>query len=489
MNQAATLRNVTAHLRAVLIAATVIATAVGVNADERPNFIFFITDDISPDDLPVYGNSCVQAPNLTRIAENGLVFDNAVLTISSCSPSRCSIITGRYPHNTGAPELHTSLPASQQTFVQELRKAGYYTVLSGKNHMGKPGDLGFDDASDGKPSGCEKWVNHLRDRPQDKPFFCWFASHDAHHPFTPTKDAPNYTAEEVTVPPMLFDGPGTREELAAYYHEVSRTDHFAGELMQELQRQGVAGRTYFIYCSDNGRPFPRCKTYLYDSGIRTPLIVSGPGVTAGRTQSLVSSIDFSATILDLAGVDKPSTVQGVSFRSVLKDPQAVVRDVAFSERNWHVFQLHERSVRFGEWLYIRNAWPDRHNVSGESAWYKFPAAKELWEAAAAGQLTNAQALLTQKPQRAEMLFNVRRDPYQFTDLAGLSEHADTLDRMRSLLNDWAASTGDTVPEHPTPDRGPLHEGGGNIQHGEFPGAAANAETINSPGPLRPAASP
>ena len=74
-----------------------------VSAPEPPNFIFFITDDISWNDLGCYGNTFVRTPNLDRLAAEGMAFDNCYLAISSCSPSRCSIITGRYPHNTGAP--------------------------------------------------------------------------------------------------------------------------------------------------------------------------------------------------------------------------------------------------------------------------------------------------------------------------------------------------------------------------------------------------
>ncbi|MEM9659849.1 MAG: sulfatase, partial [Planctomycetota bacterium] len=344
----------------------------------RPNFIFFITDDVGARDLSVYGNDAIETPNLERIAARGLVFDNAWLTTSSCSPSRCSMITGRYPHNTGAPELHTELPSTQRTFVEALQQAGYHTVLSGKNHMAPPQRLGFDVVSDSHPSGSENWVEHLRDRPADKPFFCWFASHDAHRAWHINDKAPTYEPDDVWTPPMLYDGPITRADLAAYYHEVSRTDHYAGELVRELERQGIADNTYFIYCSDNGRPFPRCKTYLYESGLRTPLIVSGPDVASGRTDSLVSAVDFSATILELAGVPSPETIQGISFKPILSDPLAVVRDVAFGERNWHVFQLHERAVRQGPWLYVWNAWPDRHNVCSESADLRIPSAEELW---------------------------------------------------------------------------------------------------------------
>jgi arylsulfatase A-like enzyme len=455
------------------------------HAAARPNIIFFITDDISPDDLGIYGNPFVQTPNLDRLADRSLVFDSAYLTTSSCSPSRCSIITGRYPHNTGAPELHTTLPADQATFVQALRQAGYHTLLSGKNHMGKPDQLGFDASSDSKPSGSENWVKHLRERPRGKPLFAWFASHDAHHPFQTNKLAPSYDPAKVPVPAMLFDGPGTRQELAAYYHEVSRTDHYVGELMKELENQGMVENTFFVYCSDNGRPFPRCKTYLYDSGIKTPLLAFGPGVKPGRSRSLVSSIDLAPTFLDLAGVKKPASVQGVSLVPILRDPAVSVREVAFAERNWHVFQVHQRMVRFGDWLYTWNAWPDRHNLSGESAWTnQFAAVAELWKAAADGKLNPQQALLTKATQPTEMFFNVKDDPHQFHNLADDRAHAAPLKQARALLEQWKSQTADSVPAEPTPDRGPVNIGpGGTVQRGDFPGASRNAAKINHPGPV------
>lgn len=286
---------------------------------------------------------------------------------------------------------------------------------------------------------------------------------------------------------MLFDGPGTRSELADYYHEVSRTDYYAGEVMKEVEAQGIAGNTYFIYCADNGRPFPRCKTFLYDSGIKTPLIFTGPGIKPGRTASLVSSVDYAATFLELAGLEKPPTVQGVSFSKVLRDSKATVREVAFAERNWHVYQVHHRMVRFGDWLYSWNAWPERYSLSGESSWTnQFPAVGELWAAAEQGKLTPAQALLTKAPQPPEMLFNVKSDPNQFENLAGSPKHAEVMKQARALLDQWKRETGDSVSKNPTPDRGGLHEGGGrsNTKRGDFPGADHKATQINKPGPLK-----
>lgn len=451
----------------------------------RPNFIFFITDDISPQDISPYGNKVIHTPNLDRIALGGLVFDQAYNVISSCSPIRSSIITGRYPHNDGAPELFCRLPANQRTFVQELKRAGYFTVISGKNDMAEPMQLGFDTSSDSQPGGEANWIRHLRERPKDRPFFCWFASHDAHYPFDINDKAPTYRPEDINVPPMMFDGPLTREEIAKYYHEVSRSDYYAGELMKELKSQGALDNTYFIYCSDNGRPFPRCKTYLFDSGTQTPLIISGPQVKTGRTSSLVSSIDYAPTILELAGLRAPETVQGVSFVSILRNPVEQVRNVIFAERNWHVFAVHERMVRTADWLYIWNAWPNQYDVCGESSVFDFPAAKELWDMAGKGRLTDAQKIPTFSNQPPEMLFQVTRDPFQFSNLAGHAEYTAALQKMRGLLDDWKAQTGDNVPKNPTHDRDSLHEAKKEMQRrGDFPGAANHATKINLPGPVK-----
>ena len=173
---------------------------------ERPNIIFFIADDVSQEDFGCYGHPSIKTPSVDALAAGGMRFDNAYLTTSSCSPSRCSIITGRYPHNTGAPELHVKLPDSQVRFPELLRKAGYYTVLSGKNHMFSSKDRAFDKITRGGGPGSEAdWVEHVQNRPMDKPFFFRFASSDAHRSWQVSKDAPSYENDEIVVPPYLVD--------------------------------------------------------------------------------------------------------------------------------------------------------------------------------------------------------------------------------------------------------------------------------------------
>ena len=172
-----------------------------------PNIILIIADDMAWDDSGIYGNPNIATPNIDRLAKGGMLFQNAYLTASSCSPSRCSIITGRYPHNTDAEELHWPLPKEQVTFVEKLRKAGYWTAAAGKWHLGEAARDRFDEIREtdtsgfqlpaGKEgqkgkfvetmegeaqSGCTEWVPLLRERPKEKPFFLWLAAQDCSLP-------------------------------------------------------------------------------------------------------------------------------------------------------------------------------------------------------------------------------------------------------------------------------------------------------------------
>lgn len=430
------------------IIAVFFAASLGcfANAEQPPNVVLFIADDVSAEDLGCYGHPSIKTPNIDRLAAQGMRFENAYLTTSSCSPSRCSIISGRYPHNHGAPELNIDLPANQPKFPKLLRADGYYTLLSGKHHMGDDTDDAFEKISEGEGLGKEEdWVECVQKRPKDKPFFMWFASSDAHTPHRINDDAPKYRPSDTMVPPYMYDAPGIRKKLAAYYHEVSRFDAYVGKVVAELEKQKVLDNTIIIVMADNGRPFVRAKTRLYDSGIKTPLVVYHPKLVKPGlvSKSLVSSIDVSATVLELTGLGKDPRMQGISFAPILAYPKATIRDIAFSEHNWHVTQAHERMVRTGDYLYIKNNFPNQPHREGRD--------KELLKAYEAGKLTDAQANIFRNPSPEEELFKVSNDPDQLTDLARNPEYRGVLEKMRGLLALWTEQTGDTIPADPTPD--------------------------------------
>src|SRR5688500_10872777 len=149
---------------------------ISAAAEDRPNIVLIIADDLGWEDSGPYGNKQIRTPGLDRLAAGGLTFHNAILTCSSCSPSRSSLITSRYPHSTGAEQLHWPLPKEQTTFPELLKAAGYWTAAVGKWHLGTavedrfdvvglwgtsqppPGAKGKGKAAAGNPSGCEGWV-------------------------------------------------------------------------------------------------------------------------------------------------------------------------------------------------------------------------------------------------------------------------------------------------------------------------------------------
>ncbi len=417
---------------------------------EQPNFIVFIADDAAWNDCGPYGNQNIKTPNINKLAEEGVVFNNAFLTTSSCSPSRCSILTGRYPHSTGAPELHMPLPAGQLLFAGELQKAGYFTAVAGKYHIG-PKRAEFDTIYGGHPSGCEYWVEALQNRPKDKPFFLWLAALDPHRDYFPNTIPEPHRPEDVIVPPYLPDNDSTRKDLALYYDEISRMDSYIGEVMAELKKQGVDENTLVIYMSDNGRPFPRAKTRMYDSGIKTPFIVRWPEkLKKGTSDAMVSSIDIAPTFCELAGAGISETYQGISFVPILENYSAETRDYIAAEHNWHDYQAHERAVRNHKYLYIRNAFPEL-NASPPADAVRSITYQKMIKMYKAGELNENQLDCFIAPRPAEELFDVVNDPYQLRNLAENPEYANALDEMRRLLDNWTVKFDDKIPENPSPD--------------------------------------
>lgn len=441
----------------ISLGALVLTVLFSACAKERSNIVLIIGDDISPD-FSCFGGP-VQTPHIDQLAGNGVLFENAYVTASSCSPSRSSIITGRYPHNTGSPELHMPLPEGQYLFPESLKDAGYYCVSSGKWHLGDYAQRAFDTVHDvpypEEPTGSENWVQCLQDRPKDQPFFMWFAAYDAHRPWEMDTTEEPHRPEQVLLPAGVPDTLIAQQDVASYYDEVRRFDRYIGKVVAELKKQGVYENTLIIVLGDNGRPFARSKSTLYDGGMKTPLVVHWPKgkfETGSVSQSLVSSVDLTPLILEVAGLDVPPQVQGVSFLPVCRQADLQTREILYGERNWHVQRTCERLVRRGDFVYMRDFTPQSYSfqmVDFDKAAYA-----ELLRLKAEGKLTpeQAEAFSTNRP--VERLFDVSKDPRQLNNLAGQDAYKDVLGQMRELLADWQQRTGDSIPsyEEMTADR-------------------------------------
>ncbi|MEM8954137.1 MAG: sulfatase [Verrucomicrobiota bacterium] len=444
---------------------------------QHPNIVLIIADDMAWDDSGVYGNPLVHTPNIDRLASEGMRFDNAILTASSCSPSRASIITGRYPHNTDAEELHWPLPADQTTFTEKLREAGYWTAAAGKWHLGDAvrdrfdevretdtsgfqlpaGEAGksgkFIETMEGEAqSGCTEWIPLLDDRPKNQPFFLWLAALDPHRPYH-ENIVPNPTnPADVRLAPYHLDTDEVRKDYALYYDEIIRLDKYVGLVMDKLDALSIAQNTLILFMSDNGRPFPRDKTTIYDSGIKTPFIIRWPAVVPpdSVTNSLVSAVDIAPTFLQIAGITPGPTFQGVSFLPILKDPNATVRPVAFAEHNWHDYEAHSRAARNERFKYIRNAYTDLP-LTPSADGVRSPTFQSMIKLHTEGRLTPAQSVYFINPRPAEELYDTQNDPHELNNLIEDPAHTDTADKLRAALDTWIEETDDYIPELRTAD--------------------------------------
>lgn len=475
-------------------------------AADQPNVILFIADDVSWNDYGCYGNEAARTPNIDQLAKSGLRFTEAYLTASSCSPSRSSIVTGRYPHNNGrAAELHLAIDGNLPWFPTLLREAGYYTAIVGKHHMksspggkhskDKPFDLVDGGNVPGNRGGHANWVKTVQERPKDKPFFFWFAAYDAHRGWDGDKDwdadkyGPMHRPEDMIVPPFLSDDPGTRDDLASYYNEVTRFDYYIGEVVAALKQEEQLDNTLLFVLADNGRPFPRAKTRLHDSGMKTALVAhwpAGSGRSGVTSDSLVSAIDLAPTILEVAGVKRPETMQGVSIKPILANPAARVRNYAFAEHNWHDYEAHGRSIRGDGFLYLRNNRPYQP-WQGPADSVRSISHQQLIALRNGKKLSPAQADVFLAPRPAEELYQYRKDTHQLTNLAGDPKYADVKQQLSKLLDLWVEETGDSVPKDLSKDS--FHRETGerikrkeNEYRGTTPGEGRSATSINASGP-------
>ena len=441
---------------------------------EKPNLVLIIADDMNWDDCGAYGHPAIRTPNIDQLASEGLLFQHAYLTTNSCSPSRSSILTGKYPHNTGAEQLHWPLPEGSQTFAAELKKAGYYTAAAGKWHLGDAVRDHFDriyeastagfvlpSGKDGEPpkmiaaqpSGCEDWEKAMDDRPRDKPFFLWLASLDPHREYTEGALDPPHQHADVIVPPHLPDTAEVREDLRMYYDEIGRLDQYVGKVVAKLKEQQVSENTVVLFISDNGRPFPRDKTTLYDGGIRTPWIVrwSAKVKPAVISHALVSAVDIGPTFLELAGVGSAlPTAEGKSFANVLHDPTRSHREFAFAEDHWHDYEDHARCVMTQRFKLIRNDYTDLPSTPSADAgrglsWQKMLALQKE------GKLTASQQACFRSPRPKWELFDLQRDPSELQNRIDDPAYANAKKRLSAAMDSWTAETKDYMPTRRTPD--------------------------------------
>jgi N-sulfoglucosamine sulfohydrolase len=409
---------------------------------ERPNIVVLVADDLGWRDAGVYGNTEIRTPNIDRLARSGLRVVYAFGTSPQCSPSRISILTGKFSHATRTEDLHTPLPEGERILPSYLQDRGYFTGMMAKTHIGPNGERQFQWYSPETSTALPVFLDSAGTRP----FFLWVAFHDPHRPYKAGAIAHPHTPATVRVPPYLADTPETRADLALYYDATARMDQDIGRMLDELDRRHLRDNTLVIFLSDNGPPFPREKGTLYDPGTRTPLLFSWPGVIrAGSVfdAGLVSTVDLAPTILEVAGAAVPETMQGRSFRSMLQDPKSYAgRTYTFSERNWHDCDEHQRAVRTTRFKLIRTDAYTELPLCTAADIGASPSFLALRARAKVHQLTAAQSRLFEVPRARLELYDLARDPWELRNVADEPRYAEQVRELAAVLQEWMEQTDD-----------------------------------------------
>lgn len=413
-----------------------------VAAENHPNILIFVADDLGWRDTGIYGNRFIRTPNIDRLARSGLLVRYAFGTSPQCSPSRISMLSGIYSHATRTEDLHTPLPDGVRLLPSYLQAQGYFTGLMAKTHLGPNGEKQFQWYS---PKTAAAFPAFL-DSTATRPFLLWVAFHEPHRPYHPESVAHRHQPGRVVLTPYLADTPGTRADLVNYYDTIAQMDDAIGEMMAELERRELRQNTLVIFLSDNGAPFPREKGTLYDAGTRTPLVFSWPGrIPAGTVydRGLVSTVDLTPTLLEVAGATPTDSVQGQSFRELLREPAKFTgRTHVFSERNWHDCDEHQRAVRTLRFKLIRtDAYTDLPLCTAADIGAS-PSFLALRARAKAGRLTSAQRRLFEVPRARLELYDLKTDPWELRNVADEPRYAKEARELAAVLQQWMEQSDD-----------------------------------------------
>lgn len=341
-------------------------------ADDRPNILFVIADDWSWLHAGAYGDPAVSTPTMDRLAAEGLLFEHAFVASPSCTPSRASVVTGQWFWRLGAgANLYGPLPPEHPVYPELLEESGYHVGFTRKGWS--PGELGDRSRN---PAGDRYASLHefLEARSEGQPFMFWFGTHDPHRRYdTGSGIRSGIDTSLIQVPAVFPDAPDVRSDIADYYYEVQRIDRELTEMLHQLEQQGELDQTLVVITSDNGMPFPRAKSMLYDLGTRVPLIMHWPGtIGPGRKATdLVSLVDLAPTFLDIAGLEPVDVMDGRSLLPIMTSTESGLvdstRTMVYFGKERHVPSQASpdgggypmRAVRTHDHLYIRNFRPDR----------------------------------------------------------------------------------------------------------------------------------
>ena len=457
-------------MRLLLSLALTLALALPAFGAERKNVLLLVADDLGMQ-VGCYGDAVAKTPNIDALAKTGTRFTHGFASVSSCSPSRATLLTGMPTHQCGQYGLaHGSHNAASFKNVRGLpallAPAGYRSGVIAKLHVQPKEVYPFDVEVPGagrNPVQIAGQAKAFVAECGDKPFFLLVGFTDPHRAAKGFANDGKYPAgvpavtfdpKAVPVPYHLPDTADVRAELAEYYQAVARLDHGVGLVLKVLEDAKQLDNTLVIFLSDNGIPFPGAKTTLYDAGIHLPLVIRKPGQKAGVACSAMASwTDITPTVLDWCGVKpapvgkKEAPLPGRSLLPLLEKPTADGWDMVFASHQFHEVTMYYpmRAVRTRTHKYILNL---AHPL-------EYPFASDLWGSDMwQGVLKRGDPFMGKRTVKAflhrpkEELYDVVADPNELKNLLAdekwLADAANqaVVAAHKNWLAEWRKKTND-----------------------------------------------
>ena len=434
---------------------------------KRHNLLLITGDDIDWSAMGFMNGRRGLTPHLDRLAARSHVFEQVRTAAPICMPSRQAFMSGLLPHRNGGNgffPMHEGTP----TLCSILSAEGYYCAASHKiGHMQPASSFPWDMKQEGKDRHPMVHADFTRlaiteARAQYKPFFINCNINDPHRPFYGSADAEEIDhgqtgpyriprplgAADVDIPPNLDDLPDVRAEVAQYWNSAQRLDIAVGNIVKALDDSGMADDTIILFVADHGMPFPFAKATCYDHGIRTPVVLCFPGMSAPRRhEMLASNLDILPTLLDLLNVEPPTSLDGQSWLPVLKgepqdEPPFVMSYVDYVSSGW---LYPSRTIQDRRYAFHFTAWANgKTKLKIESMWgLTYPAMAKAAETDARMAARVDQYVLG----TPLALYDLRADPGQRVNLIDDPAHSARAEQMKRLMLDEMQRTVDPQLEN------------------------------------------
>lgn len=439
------------HVLKALIFTLIVLPSI-VLAEEKPNFVIVLADDVSWSSFGCVDSGLyTRTPNIDKLAAQGVRFENFSCAGAQCSPTRHELYTGLLPPTSGVFGNGYKPRDDYKNMVNYLGELGYDVGLTGKTHFTTSTPFqkisGFtiganEQAPSWELSGIKQFIQNSQ--AEDKPFCVVVASVHAHHPWT-IGDASNFPTDKIVVPPHMVDGPVTRQSLATHAAEVEDLDNQVGATMQLLDEMNLNDNTVLIFLSEQGTAMPNGKWSIYDYGTKALCLVRWPGkIKPAVTDAVAMYCDIVPTLVDMAGGAAP-VMDGKSLYPVLNGET--------SDHREHAYLVHQgggytqRAIRNKEYKLIWT--PKQENdyylgvMMASKSGKTFAKAWREWQEKAKTD-PDAQAKIDRVVKHPEFeLYNIKKDPWELDNLAGNPEYTQKVGEMHAQLQAEMEKLNDT----------------------------------------------